>query len=95
MAKVRVVFFFLNNLDFFSMIFRIRIVVETSISGFSEPVVACLQLIIEVFIIVFLRRFIDEFIGISTLCSEREVSSSVSVCWSYVLIVSFIAWELR
>lgn len=94
MVKVRVVFLLLNNFDLLGVIFRIRVAIETSIGSFAEPVVSSFKLIWEICVIIFSRRFVDEFFSVGALGSEREVCSGVLIGWLHVLVVAFVAWEL-
>ena len=77
------------------MVFWVRVVVKAAISCFSEPVITCLQLIVEVFVVIFFGRFIYEFFGICALRPQGEISSSMFVCWLHIMVVTFVARELR
>jgi hypothetical protein len=52
MLEVRVVFFFLDDLDLFSHILRIRVAEEIAVSGSTEPIVSSFKLIIVILIII-------------------------------------------
>ena len=94
MSEVWIVFFLFDDFNFFGVVFRIGVVVETSVGCFSEPVVSCFELIVEVLVVIFFWRFVDEFVCVGAFCSQGEVSSCVSISGFHVLIISFVSWEL-
>lgn len=94
MVEVGVVLLLLYDLDLLGVVFRVGIVVEAAVGGFSEPVVAGLELVGVVGVVVFLGRLVDEFLGIGALGAEGEGGAGVLVGGFDVLVVASVAGEL-
>ena len=94
MVEVGVVLLLLYDLDLLGVVFRVGVVVEAAVGGFSEPVVAGLELVGVVGVVVFLGRLVDEFLGIGALGAEGEGGTGVLVGGFDVLVVASVAGEL-
>ena len=94
MVEVGVILLLLDNFDFLGVVFGVGVVVEAAVGGLAEPVVAGLELIVEVGVVVFLGGLVDEFLGVGALGAEGEGGSDVHVGGFDVLVVTSIAGEL-
>ena len=94
MVEVGVVLLLLNNFDLLGVVFGVGVVVEAAVGGLSEPVVAGLQLVVEVGVVVFFGRLVDEFLGVGALGAEGEGGPGVLIGGFDVLVVASVAGEL-
>ena len=94
MVEVGVVLLLLYDLDLLGVVFRVRVVVEAAVGGFSEPVVAGLELVGVVGVVVFLGGLVDEFLGVGALGAEGEGGAGVLVGGFDVLVIASVAGEL-
>ena len=94
MFEVGVVLLLLYDLDLLGVVFRVGVVVEAAVGGFSEPVVAGLELVGVVGVVVFLGRLVNEFLGVGALGAEGEGGTGVLVGGFDVLVVASVAGEL-
>jgi len=92
--EIGVVFLLLDDLDLLGVILWVGVVVQTSVSRFSEPIVASFELIGVVSIVIFFGRFVDKLLSIGALGSQGEIGSSVLVCRFHILVLTFVSWEL-
>lgn len=94
MSEVRIILLLFNNLNLFGHVLRVRVAVEVAVGGPSEPVVAGLQLIVEVFIVIAFGLFFHIGVSICAFASQGERSTSMLVSGFDVLVISSVAGEL-
>lgn len=94
MSKVRIIFLLFNNLHFFGHVLRVRVAVEVAVGGPSKPVVASLQLVIEVFVVIAFLLLFHKSISICAFASQGERSTCMLISRFDVLVISSVAREL-
>lgn len=94
MVKVGVVFFLLNNFNLLRHVLRVRVAVKVAIGRSAEPVVACLELIVEIFIVVSFGLLFHIGVSIGAFAPQWESTSSMLISRLNILVISSIAWEL-
>jgi hypothetical protein len=93
--EARVVFSLLYGLNLLGVVLGVGVAEEAAIGGLAEPVVAGLQLIVEVSVVVLLALLSAELLGVGRVAAEREGPARVFVGVSDVLVDSVVAGELR
>ena len=92
--KVGTVLLLLHYLHLRGHVLWVRTAEVLTVGGFSKPVGAGFQLVVDVLVVVFLGLLLVEFLGVGRSAAEWELSSGVSVCGLDVLVATLVSWEL-
>ena len=91
---IRISIELLNNLYFFGVVLRIRLIVEVRVGGPAVPIWTSLELVGNVSIIVLLLLPFHVLFAVSCFTSERKVTDGMLIGRFYILIIHPMSGEL-
>lgn len=80
---------------FFGVVFGIRAAEEGTVSGFSEPVRASLEIVALILVVISLRRFAHKFFSVGTFAPEGDIWFGEFIIDLDVLVGPPESWEVH